>query len=128
MSRAGYTQRFVRLRSDKDGEWFADPELRPRLVADAKEQNTNLTEIVLQILAKRVGYAYAPNGRKTEPGSKEEIINVSVPDELDALVTTTYPQINSPSTRMIRVLSAYYGLPVPIKKKQTRHRRKPAAA
>jgi hypothetical protein len=128
MSRPGYVQRFVRLRSDKDGEWFASPELRPRLVADAKAENANLTEIVLQILAKRVGYAYAPNGRKTEPGDNEEVLNISVPVELDALVTTTYPQISSASTRIIRVLSAYYGLPVPIKKKQTRHRRKPAAA
>jgi hypothetical protein len=128
MSRPGYVQRFVRLRSDTTQEWFASPDLRPRLVADAKAENTNLTEMVLQILSKRVGYTYAPNGRKTEPGGAEEVLNLSVPVELDALLTTTYPQISSASARIIRVLSAYYGLAVPIKQKQTRRRRKPAAA
>lgn len=127
MTTDGTVQRYVRLRSLTTREWFCDPELRPRLVADAKAQDTNLTEIVLEILAKRVGYKYAPNGRKTEPGANEEILNLAVPVELDRLLTTAYPDL-SPPRRIIRVLSAHYGLGIPVPRKQTRRRRRPAAA
>lgn len=122
MSTDAKVQRLIRLRSVTTREWYADRELRPRLVADAKEQDTNLTEIVLIILAKRLGYTYAPNGRRTEPSSNEEIIKLDVPLELDRLVGAAYPDLSRPKA-MIRILSAHYGLGLPVPRKQTRRRR-----
>jgi hypothetical protein len=121
-----YEQRFVRLRSATTREWYCDPELRPRLVADAKAQDTNLTEMALMILAKRLGYTYAPNGRRTEPGAKEENLNLRVPRALDDLIIAAYPRLSVPKA-IIRILSTHYGLGLPVPRKQTRTRR-PAAA
>jgi hypothetical protein len=121
-----YVQRFVRLRSATTREWYCSPELRPRLVADAKAQDTNLTEMALQILAKRLKYTYAPNGRRTEPGSAEEILNLRVPVGLDDLIAAAYPRLSRPKA-IIRILSTHYGLGLPVPKKQTRRRRSVAA-
>lgn len=120
-------QRLVRLRSVTTREWYASPELRPRLVADANEQGTNLTEIVLMILAKRLGYTYAPNGRRTEPGASEEIVKLDVPLELDRLVGAAYPDVSRPKA-IIRLLSAHYGLGIPVPKQRARRRRRSAAS
>lgn len=126
MTTEAKVQRLIRLRSVTTREWYADRELRPRLVADANEQDTNLTEIVLMILAKRLGYSYAPNGRRTEPSSNEEIIKLDVPLELDRLVGGAYPDLTRPKA-MIRILSSHYGLGLPVPRKQVRRRRAAAA-
>jgi hypothetical protein len=117
-----YVQRFVRLRSATTREWYCAPELRPRLVADAKAQDTNLTEMAMQILSKRLGYVYAPNGRRTEPGKAEEILNLRVPVDLDDLIAAAYPRLTRPKA-IIRILSTHYGLGLPVPRKQTRSRR-----
>lgn len=122
MSTEQYVQRFVRLRSATTRDWYCDPQLRARLVADAQAQDTNLTEVVLQILAKRMKYAYAPNGRKTAPGDAEENLNLRVPVALDDLIGASFPRISRPKA-IIRVLSTHYGLGIPVPKKQTRRRR-----
>jgi hypothetical protein len=123
-----YVQRFVRLRSATTREWYCDPELRPRLVADAKARDTNLTEMAIEILSKRLGYTYAPNGRRTEPGASEEILNLRVPVGLDDLIAGAFPRLSRPKA-IIRILSTHYGLGLPVPKKQTRRRRRsPASA
>jgi hypothetical protein len=122
MTTEQYEQRFVRLRSATTREWYCDPALRARLVADANAQETNLTEIALQILAKRLGYSYAPNGRRTSPGANEEILNLRVPLALDDLIGQAYPRLSRPKA-IIRILSTHYGLALPVPKKQKRRRR-----
>lgn len=122
MTTEQYEQRFVRLRSATTREWYCDPGLRARLVADANEQETNLTEVAIQILAKRLGYTYAPNGRRTTPGKSEEILNLRIPLELDDLIGTAFPRLSRPKA-IIRILSTHYGLGLPVPKKQARRRR-----
>lgn len=78
---------FVRLRSKgPGGEWLAPPELRPKLVADAQDQNTNMTEIAIGILSRRYGVPTMPNGRRTHPKSADDIILLRIPQELAAAI------------------------------------------
>ena len=80
--RLPHAQAFVRLKSNTSGEWLADPELRPRLVEDALEQGTNLTEIALQILSERYRVPIEANGRRTEPDPEDEVLNLRIPGML----------------------------------------------
>lgn len=80
MTEDGHYQAFVRLRSTS-GEWLVDPELRPRIVADAEEHDSNVTDVVLAILAKRYKVACEPNGRRTaaDPGGEELNLRLPMP-------------------------------------------------
>lgn len=89
MSNQDYQQAFVRLRSKTTGEWLASEDLRPLMVADAIEQQTNLTEIALRILAERYGIKHKPNGRRTNPGTDEAVLNLRVPGKLARAIQRT---------------------------------------
>lgn len=82
MAQNGYHQTFIRLRSHTTHEWLTSPKLRPCLVADAAKTGTNLTEVVLEILAKRYKVPYEPSGRKTKPAKNGEELNLRLPHEL----------------------------------------------
>lgn len=113
----------MRLRSKKDGAWFVAPDLRAHLVADAKAQNTNMTDVALAILHKRYDLAYAANGRATEPRDDDavDLIRLRVPLPLYNALIGTYGVKYVDGIRAL--LCAHYGLRVPAKPTRTRRRR-----
>lgn len=117
----------IRLRSKKDGAWFVAPELRPRLVAEAAEQGTNMTEVALAILHRRFGLTYVPTGRVTDPRPDEDIIRLRLPQPLYQALAGSYGPKYVEAIRQI--LCAHYGLRIPEKPKRTRQRHpRPLAA
>lgn len=107
----GYKQAYVRLRSHTTGAWFVHPDLRPRLVADAEEQGSNLTEVALRILCDRYRVPYAVNGRRTSPKPADEILNVRLPMALYRAIKSSN---DVPYQDAIRAdLCAHYGLEMP---------------
>lgn len=116
----------MRLRSNADDAWFVDPDLRARLIADAKEQNTNMTDVILSILHKRYDLAYAANGRATEPRADDEKIRFRVPLPLYNALVASYGVKYVDGIRAL--LCAHYGLRIPAKPTRTRARRRPRLA
>lgn len=111
MTANGYVQRFVRLRSATTGLPIAPPELRPKLVELAGENDANLTETIIQILAKRYKLAYEPNGRKTSPQSAHEVLNLRLPAELDrAVALSAASNGHNVQKEIISNLCAHVGL------------------
>lgn len=122
-------QTFVRLRSHTTGEWFVPPELRPRLVADAEAQDTNLTELVIQILAKRFKVPFEATGRKTAPSKNGEELNLRLPMALyKAIAVSAAAHPHSVQREILGALCANYSLALPAPPKRTRKRRARAAA
>lgn len=114
---------FVRLRSKTTGDWFVHPDLRRRLVADARDQGTNMTEVALRILADAYGVDYAGEARKTEPRDDDDKIVLRLPVELRDAIKRAHPDHWQDGLRA--TLCAHYRLAVP----QNPHRRAhPAAA
>lgn len=109
-----YRQAFIRLRSHTTGEWFVHPELRPRLVADADAQGSNLTQVAVRILSERYGVPYAENGRRTSPKQDDVILNLRLPAKLAAKIGAAAAQRGAKYQDAIRAdLCAHYGLEVP---------------
>lgn len=107
----GYHQTFIRLRSHTTGEWLVSPELRPRLVEDAEEAGTNLTDVVLQILAKRYKVPIEPTGRKTTPAKDGEELNLRLPLPLKtAIGAKANVAGHSLQRQILDDLSAHYKL------------------
>lgn len=120
-----FFQAFVRLRSTT-GEWIAPPELREKLVADAEEQDSNLTEVVIAILAGRYRVTFAPIGRRTAPNPTGEELNLRLPWDLKtAIGAAANVQGHSLQRQIIGELCAHYGLELPerLEKRRTRTRR-----
>lgn len=111
---ADHFQAFVRLRSHTTGEWLVPEELRPKLVADAEAAGSNLTEVVLQILAARYRVAYEPNGRRTAPSKNGEELNLRLPWPLKTAIGASANENGTTLQDEIRAsLSAHYGLQMP---------------
>lgn len=115
-------------------EWFVDPDLRPRMVADADAKGTNLTDLALQILCDHFKVEYAPIARKSSPNEDKRVLNFGVPRELSRAVNYAAAATDMKRMDVVRqVLSDHYGLSIPAKVKQTRNRtpkatpKKPAA-
>lgn len=104
-------QAFVRLRSHTTGRWFVDPELRPKLVADAEAQDSNLTEVAVKILCDRFGVPYEANGRKTAPRGSGDELNLRIPTALYRILSATYGAKYQDGIR--QALCQHYGLEVP---------------
>lgn len=126
MAAKGKKIAWVRLRSETTRQWFAHPDLRDRMIADAEEKGTNLTDLANRILCDRFNVAYSPNPRKSKPSSDPDILNFGISPELKRVITMNY----DPWQDGVRlVLCSHYGLRVPAKVKQTRKRNpKPVAA
>lgn len=124
MPNPGYHQAYVRLRSLTTGAWLVHPELRPRLVADALRQETNLTEVAAQILADRYKVPYTPKSRRTSPRIEENFINMRLPDKLWASIGVAASRAGRKDMDEVRyTLCAHYGLRVPPPPKYKRRAR-----
>lgn len=108
-----YVDAFVRLRSKTTGEWFVHPDLRPRLVADAREQGTNMTEVAVKILCSEYGTPYAGSARKTAPRTADDKIVLRLPDDLDAAIRLRHGRHAMDGLRAS--LCSFYGLTVPVR-------------
>jgi hypothetical protein len=126
MAAKGSVSSWVRLRSTT-GAWLAHPELRDRMIADAAEKGTNLTDLGNQILSQFFGVAYEPNRKRSVPQADKEQLNFGVSPELKAAIVRAYPNARSWHDSIRLVLCAHYGLRVPAKVKLTRQRRSSAA-
>lgn len=128
MSEPDHFQTFVRLRSQTTGEWFVPPELRPRLVADAEEHDSNLTELVIVILAKRFKVPFEATGRKTAPSKNGEELNLRLPMALYKAIAVAAAGQHSVQREILAALCANYSLTLPTPAKRTRKPRASAAA
>lgn len=109
-----YVQRFVRLRSHTTSEWLASPELRPRLVETAEAQASNLTEVVIGILARTYKVPFEPTGRRTAPADNGEELNLRLPSRLDRAIGMAAARNGRSVPDEIRAaLCAHYGLALP---------------
>lgn len=118
---------WVRLRSKTPPyTWFVSPDLLPRMVADADERGTNLTDLSLTILCGHFQVPYTPTLRKSKPTAEKDVLNFGAPPALMRALAAAYPRKEMDGVR--RVLSAHYGLPIPPKVMQRRTRRPRAAA
>lgn len=122
---------FVRLQSPVTGEWLAHPDLRKRLVEEAEEKGSNLTDVALEILSKRCSVPFVPNGRKTSPSPNQGVLNLgAVSDQLWIALEQVARQVNRRSAADgVRVLLCqHYGLRVapPVKRGRRPRRALPA--
>lgn len=116
-------QTFVRLQSRPTGEWLVDPKLRPKLVAFAEEQESNLTDVVIAILGRRYGVAVAPNGRRTAPDKDAVELNLRLPMPLyQAIAQAAVTHPRSVPDEIRAALCDECGLPVPEPVKRGRQR------
>ncbi len=69
---------FIRLRG-QDGRWWVDPQLRPKLVEEAREKNTSMTEVVVMIFCNFLKIQHVPSGRRADPKPDEELLNLRIP-------------------------------------------------
>lgn len=105
-----FKRAYVRLCSDTNGHWFAHPDLRPMLVADAKEQETSMTEVVLQILCDKLKLKYVPSGRRADPQPHEKLLNLRLPWKVFIKLDAKVPGENYQDT-LRRILCEHYDLP-----------------
>lgn len=106
---------FVRLVSRPSGEWVAPPELRPRIVADAEADGSNLTDVVNAILAKKYRVDYEPSGRKTAASPDGKELNLRMPMTLKTAVHHAAIENGHTLQDEIRIaLSDHYGLQMPV--------------
>lgn len=122
MSPADFYDAYVPLRSKTDGAWFVDETLRPRLVADANDQNRNLTDVAIAILCAHFELEYEPNGRASSPKRDEAMLRLRLPLALDDAIAR---ERGTRAEVIRRILSDHYGLAIPAKPTRSRT---PAAA
>lgn len=128
MAAKGAQVTYVRLRSKTTNEWFVHPELRDRMVAEANEKQTNLTDLAVQILCQRFGVPYVENKRRSSPTTDADVdvLNFGMPPELQRVISASYPTHRMDGIR--KALCAYYGLGVPVRAPQRRRSRPRTAA
>lgn len=116
----------IRLRSTTDGAWFVHPDLRPRLVADATTQGSNLTELVNAILAKRLSARYSPTDRTRDQNDSDnvDVLSIRLAMSVYAKLAARYGAKYVEGIR--HELCGHYGLEIPARPRRTR--RRPAAA
>ena len=111
---SSYRQAFIRLRSRSSGAWLVHPELKARLVADARAAETNMTEVATTILAAEYGIACTPGGYRRHPSPDGTQLNLRLPAELYRMIRLAaiahdrrYP------AEIVAVLHDHYGLEPP---------------
>lgn len=116
----------LRLRSRKDGAWIAPPDLRPRLVEEAKERDTSLTDLIVQILSRtyRVKCEAQPSSRRSSPPDDGSILKIYLlPLALyTAIAASAAKNQRTTQREILAALSAHYGLRLPPKAKRPRRR------
>ena len=102
---------FIRLRG-QDGRWWVDPQLRPKLVEEAREKNTSMTEVVVEIFCKYLKIQHVPSGRRADPRPEEELLNLRIPRHVWQALDRRRAEVGVDSdydfARMI--LAQHYGL------------------
>lgn len=115
MSDTEFFTGFVRLVSRPTGEWIAPPELRSKIVADADAAESNLTDVVNAILAKRYRVAYEPSGRKTAASPDAKELNLRMPMDLKRAIARVATENDRSLQDEIRLaLADHYGLAMPV--------------
>ncbi len=90
-------------------------QLRPRLVEAADEQGSNLTEVVIEILARVYKVPFEPNGRRTAPADDGEELNLRLPVRLDSAIGAAAGRNGHSIAAEIRAaLCTHFGLELPI--------------
>jgi hypothetical protein len=117
----------IKFRSE--GKWLVHPELRDRLIEDARDKGTNLGDLTVMILCAHFRVEYTGTARKSNPRAEPvDQFNFRCPPELERVIAATYPRRKA-ADGIRHVLCAHYGLGVPPKVRQTRRRpARPAAA
>lgn len=105
---------FVRLRSHPSGEWIAPPDLRPLIVAEAEGAGSNVTDVVVGILAAKYRVPFEPSGRKTAASPDGEELNLRLPWPLKTAIGAA-ANVNGHSLQrqILADLSEHYGLELP---------------
>lgn len=111
---APYHQTYIRLRWS-NGTPRAPEELRPRLVADATERGTSMTEVIIRVLSEVYGVEVAIPSRKANPNVDGEEFNVRIPQRLyDRIERDRLDRrMRSCVDLILEKLCGYYGLAMP---------------
>jgi hypothetical protein len=109
------------------GHWLVHPDLRDRMIEDAREKGTSLSDLANLILAAHFGVRYEPTNRRSQPREViGEQFKLHLPPDLERVLAAAYPGKSADGIRY--VLCAHYGLRVPPKPKLTRAPRRPRVA
>lgn len=130
MAAKGTETVWLRLRSKTEPyEWLVHPDLIGKLADDAREKETNLSDVACRILCAHFSVDYTPKPKKmpaTAVNLEKDVLNFGAPPALLAAVGRAYPRKAMDAIRF--VLCAHYGLRIPARPKKTRARRARAAA
>lgn len=118
---------YITFRSKTDGAWLVHPDLRGKIVDDAREKGTNVSDIVSQIMAKDTGTPYTPVIRRSAADPDAGVFVVDFPDGLEDIIKQKYATIGWQNGIRL-ALSKHYGLGMPPKVKRARKRRSASAA
>lgn len=90
-------------------------DLRARLVAEALERGSNLTDVVVEILGERYKVpASLPSGRKTAPRSDSDILKILLPVKLWKAIRKAADRAGRRDMDEVRhALCDHYGLAMP---------------
>lgn len=104
----------IRLRSLPTGAWMVDPNLKAKLIEDARQERSSMTAVALRILSKTYGVEYEPTGRIGRGRGDTDVLNLSLPDHLDQVMGMNAAAHHRSLQDEVRVaLSAHYGLSMP---------------
>lgn len=120
-------QHFIRLRSRDDGTWLVHPDLKSKIVADAVDQGSNMTEVCQAILAEAYGVPFEPSGRKAVASPDGYEFRIYLPADLSRKIATASIRRYGrprPVEEIRFALHAHYGLrpPGPIVRPRARRR------
>lgn len=112
MSRNGKTHEvYVRLRSRTTGQPLTSTELRPRLVADARDRGTNVTAVIVEILAAHYRMNVKPiSAKATNAAEDVSEFPVFLPVALAQKIRSSLKLGETMQRRITGILCAHYGL------------------
>lgn len=109
-----YHDAYVRLRSKPTGRWLVHPDLRARLVEDADEIGTSLTDVVVRILAVHYGLTHAmAKGRRKSATPDAPVLKLRIPIDVWRALGFAAKASDREENDVIReVLCSHYDLKV----------------
>lgn len=108
----------LKFYTDQAG-WKVHPDLRARMIQDATELDTSLSDLVLRILSRSLGVAYKPSARKSAPRDDKTQLGFTIPGDLDSVLGARYA---NRADGIREILCKHYGLAMPVKPRFTRNR------
>lgn len=106
-----YQQVIIRLRWKE--RWLVPPELRGRLLETARERESNLTDVIVEILSEKYGVEYDLTDRRSNPAEDAASITARMPVSLHRAIAQAagkaYPQRSIPD-EIRAALCAHYDL------------------